>query len=200
MGSANRRLHEENIQLRATLREREAELADWKESVKTIMETSCRADEKHCACVPLLRAKVKESEENYEDMITHRLELESTVARLRGALDKYGNHLPACSEDRGKIESYKCDCGFSKESVPSPSDNSGEKPWTQEEIDSAKKRAAVKVANFAIDPPGFSELELLRELEIEVKEYLNLGFTNGRKIIGKLDALRKSVSPGEEGK
>lgn len=37
-------------------------------------------------------------------------------------------------------------------------------PWTQEEIDSAKKRAAVTVANFAIDPPGYSELELLREL------------------------------------
>jgi hypothetical protein len=38
----------------------EDELADWKNSVKGAMEIRC--EEKHCSCVPVLVARVKELE------------------------------------------------------------------------------------------------------------------------------------------
>lgn len=61
-----------------------------------------------------------------------------------------------------------------------------EKPFTEEEIDTAKKRAAVTVANFNFDPPGYSELELLRELErVCHSEDEDIG-----PVLKKLDALR----------
>jgi len=118
----------------------------------------------------------------------------------REAVESFINFSPSANRDEFKghtTEHYVDEMMLSEA-------NSGEKPWTQEEIDSAKKRASVTVANFRIDPPGFSELELLRELETALRAWRYAQLWNAQDLrrandaMDKLDALRKSDAPGEE--
>ena len=53
--------------------ELEDQLAEYEEQYAMIMAEQCPTDEKHCACVPVLRAKLKEAEVS---------ELDVTLARL----------------------------------------------------------------------------------------------------------------------
>lgn len=40
----------------------EAKIADYTDACATIIDSSCGTDEKHCTCVPLLRARIAELE------------------------------------------------------------------------------------------------------------------------------------------
>lgn len=59
----NRELARRVKDIQETSREREDKLRDIEESFKITMDEECTADEKHCACVPLLRHRVKELED-----------------------------------------------------------------------------------------------------------------------------------------
>lgn len=44
------------------LDEAEAELADWREASRKVLDDKCPSDEHHCTCVPLLRKRIAELE------------------------------------------------------------------------------------------------------------------------------------------
>lgn len=169
----------------STVARMRAEREDWQASVKAIMDTSCNQDEKHCTCVPLLRAKVDEINENYEDMITHRLELESTVARLREALEYVLKTLKA--NERGLSQAHFEFMGgdlvatIEKALSPSPSANSGEKPGiTEQEL---KDR-------------GYVDLTKLGGNDWRLQRYGECAACGGNLTADHQCHRRKSVSPG----
>lgn len=49
-------------QLTARIAELEAELADYREDFRRVLSDECPTDERHCGCVPILRARIAELE------------------------------------------------------------------------------------------------------------------------------------------
>jgi len=44
---------------RAEVERLEAELADWRETQRSVMAEKCPTDERHCTCVPMLRKEIE---------------------------------------------------------------------------------------------------------------------------------------------
>ena len=60
--------HSDVLHILTTLR---TQLSDLNDYYADIMSTSCRGDEKHCTCVPALRKRVEELEEELEVRNAH---------------------------------------------------------------------------------------------------------------------------------
>jgi len=52
--------------LQSRIAELEAQLADWQDNQRTIMQEKCPTDEVHCTCVPTLRKALEEANEDAE--------------------------------------------------------------------------------------------------------------------------------------
>lgn len=54
-----KKMQEQIDGLKKELEEARAEVADWRETQRAVMSEKCPSDEKHCTCVPMLRAKLE---------------------------------------------------------------------------------------------------------------------------------------------
>ena len=73
-----------------------AEVADWREQHRRVMDEDCPSDERHCTCVPVLRAE--------------NAALRARVDTLTAAIEWYGVHLPKCAARAH--EDSACTCGL----------------------------------------------------------------------------------------
>lgn len=60
--------------LQGTRNQLEAELDDWQESSRIILEEKCAGDEVHCLCVPVLRTRIKALEAHVPKSVVRRLD------------------------------------------------------------------------------------------------------------------------------
>ena len=73
--------------------ELEGELSDIKETYRTVMEEKCASDEVHCACVPALRSKIAELEQEIKNRGTGLALAEARFDKLIGRRDYYIEEL-----------------------------------------------------------------------------------------------------------